>query len=62
MYNNRISKIEDNVYILHDKMEELSNTIDLQKTMLDELYKELVKIQAIVSNYTYAPGDEDYDQ
>jgi hypothetical protein len=36
--DNRVSKIEDNVYILHDKVEELSMIVNLQKTMIDDLF------------------------
>ncbi len=45
--DNRISKIEDNVYILHDKVEELSMIINLQKTMIDDLFK---TVSGIINN------------
>lgn len=44
----RISKIEDNVFILHDKIEELSNMVVLQKTMIDELLQEVERLNNIV--------------
>lgn len=44
----RIDKIEDNVFILHDKIEELSNMVVLQKTMIDELLQEVERLNNIV--------------
>ena len=40
--DSRISKVEDNVYILHDKVEELSMIVNLQKTMIDDLFRLIV--------------------
>lgn len=42
--SSRIGKIEDNIFILHDKIEELSNAVILQKTMIDELFQHLTKM------------------
>lgn len=42
--DNRVSKIEDNVYILHDKVEELSMIVNLQKTMIDDLFVTLSRV------------------
>lgn len=41
--DNRISKVEDNVYILHERLEELASVINLQKTMIDDLFQMMTK-------------------
>lgn len=45
----RMNKIEDNVYILHEKLDDLTETVALQKQMLDELKKQLTEVEKRVS-------------
>lgn len=39
----RIGKIEDNLFILHDKLEEISTIVALQKSMIDDLFDMLTR-------------------
>ena len=39
--DNRISKVEDNVYILHEKIDDLVETVKIQKKIIDDL-KDLI--------------------
>lgn len=37
----RLDKIEDNIYILHDKIEELVHTVNIQKNLIMDLFTKI---------------------
>ncbi len=37
----RLDKIEDNIYILHDKIEELVHTVNVQKNLIMDLFTKI---------------------
>lgn len=48
--DNRINKIEDNLFILHDKIEELETVINFQKTLIEDLNSRLISNNAFMTS------------